>query len=102
MNKIFSNKTHINDSLLKIKSQFFPDKNNDSKINIFFEKLWNINLKEKKLQKKKEKKKKERQTFKKIQESKNTNIKDADNENAVVILNIKKYYRTKNLRNTKE
>ena len=29
------------------KTKFFPDKNNKSELNTFFEKLWNINLKEK-------------------------------------------------------
>ena len=38
---------HTDDSLLKSKSKFFPDKDNNSERNPFFEKLWNITLKEK-------------------------------------------------------
>ena len=32
---------------MKNKSKFFPDEDNNNKLNTFFEKHWNINLKEK-------------------------------------------------------
>ena len=44
---LFKNKKDTDDLLVKIKTKFFPDKNNNSELNTFFEKLWNINLKEK-------------------------------------------------------
>ena len=34
-------------SFVKNKTKFFSDKNNNNELNTFFEKLWNINLKEK-------------------------------------------------------
>ena len=33
------------DSHVKKKTKFLPDKNNNCKLNTFFKKLWNINLK---------------------------------------------------------
>ena len=44
----FKNKKGTDDSLVKNKTQFFPDRNNNNELNTFFKKLWNINLKEKK------------------------------------------------------
>ena len=46
----FKNKKDTDDSLVKNKTKFFPDKNNNSELNSF-EKSRNINLKEKKTQK---------------------------------------------------
>ena len=43
----FKNKRDTDDSLVKNKTKFFPDKNNNSELNTFFEKFWSINLKEK-------------------------------------------------------
>ena len=43
----FKNKRDTDDSLVKNKSKFFPDKNNNGELNTFFEKFWSINLKEK-------------------------------------------------------
>ena len=38
-------KKSTDDSLVNNKTKFFPDKNNNSELNTFFVKLWNINLK---------------------------------------------------------
>ena len=43
----FKNKSDTDDFLVKNKTKFFLDKNNKSEVNIFFKKLWIINLKEK-------------------------------------------------------
>ena len=40
-------KKYTDNSLVKNKTKFFPDKNNNNELNTFFEKLWNFNLKEK-------------------------------------------------------
>ena len=43
----FKNKRDTDDSLLKTSNRFFSDKNNNAELNTFFEKFWNMNLKEK-------------------------------------------------------
>ena len=45
-------KKDADDSIVKNKTKFFWDKNNNSELNIFLEKLWNISLKEKTTKKK--------------------------------------------------
>ena len=43
----FHMKENTDNSQVKNKSNFFPDKDNNSELNTFFKNLWNISLKEK-------------------------------------------------------
>ena len=88
----FRNQKDTDDSLVKNKTKFFPDKNNNSEQNIFFEKLWSISLKEKKttVNNFSQNQKQALKIYRKMK----TIIKEADKGNTVVILD-KKYYKTK-------
>ena len=89
----YKNSTTKKYSRVKNKTKFFPEPNKYSELNTFFEKLWNINLKEKTTHYTLSYKQK--QALKIIQENENIIIKEADTGNAVVILNTT-YYRTRN------
>ena len=45
--KKLNNKENTDNYLVKNTSKFFSDTDNNSELNTFFEKFWNINLKEK-------------------------------------------------------
>ena len=81
------------DSQVKNKSNFFPDKNNNNELSTFFEKLWDINLREK-LHKTTYHRNKDK--LWKYTRKQNIIIKEMDNESVVVILE------KKNPRNTKK
>ena len=89
--EIFKNTKDTDNSLVKNKTKFFLDKNN-CELNTFFEKLWNINLKEKTT--KNNLSQKQKQAFKNLQENENIIIKEADKGSAIVILD-KAFYKTK-------
>ena len=82
----------IDDTLVKNKTKFFPDKSNNSEQNTLFEKLWSVNLKEKTT--KNNLSLKQKQTFKNIQENGDIIIREADTGSDVVILD-KMCYKTK-------
>ena len=67
--EIFKNTNDRDTSLIKNKTKFFSDQNNYSELNTFFEKLWNINLKEKAT--KNNLSQKQKQAFKNLQENEN-------------------------------
>ena len=81
--KKFKNKKDSDDSLVKNKTKLFPDKNNNCELDAFFEKLWNINLKEK--NNKKQLLTQTKTSLRNIQENENIIIKEAEKGNAVVI-----------------